>query len=65
MHNMNTLQLLQKYQDDTKEHGHVEAMKLLRATGISNALAMEISLCFDTKGNALDFDMEQRRYEFA
>jgi hypothetical protein len=61
---MNVLQLAQKFQVDTKQHGHDVAFAMLRATGISPALAMEINLCFDTEGNPLDFDMKQKEYHF-
>jgi len=63
-HNMNVLQLAEKYQKDTREHGDDKALKLLKATGISGALAVEIGLCFDAQGNAVDFNMKQKEYTF-
>lgn len=64
MHSMNVLQLAEKYQKDCTEHGPVEAMGLLRATGISKELALEIGLCFNAKGQAVNYDMKQKEYRF-
>ena len=64
VHKMNVLQLALGYQKSLKVHGIEAAFKMLRATGISNALAMEIKLCFDEHGNPLDFDMKQKEYHF-
>ena len=64
MHNMNVLQLAEKYQGDCRSYGAVEAKRMLRALAISNALVVEIALCFDKAGNPLDFDMKQREYRF-
>lgn len=64
MHNMNILQMAEKYQGDCRNYGPQEAIKMLRALRIHNATALLIGLCFDSKGNPVDFDMKQKEYRF-
>lgn len=64
MHNMNYLQMAEKFQGDCKKHGYKEALDMLRALGIRPETACCISLCFDEWGNPVNFDMQQKEYHF-